>query len=144
MKRVGNFRGAFQALAAISLLALPGCAFLNRDNTPITNYVEEKLSPESARAQEALVPILWPVATITLIADATKLAKQGKLREGVGLPHPPMYYGIQDFMASVTGGKPSACPAPLGLRAAVLGIKAHEAVMTGKEIVFEEDWFKIG
>jgi predicted dehydrogenase len=81
---------------------------------------------------------------ITLIADATKLAKQGKLKEGVGLPHPPMYYGIADFLTSVTGGKPSACPAPLGLRAAVVGIKANEAVMTGKEIVFDEEWFKVG
>ena len=81
---------------------------------------------------------------ITLIADATKLAKRGKLKEGVGLPHPAVYYGLQDFLASVTGGKPSVCPAPLGLRAAVVGIKAHEAVMTGKEIAFEEDWFKVG
>jgi len=80
---------------------------------------------------------------ITLIADATKLAKQGKLKEGVGLPHPPMYYGLQDFLVSVTGGKPSACPAPLGLRASVVGIKAHEAMMNKKEIVFEKEWFEI-
>jgi len=80
---------------------------------------------------------------ITLIADATKLAKQGKLKEGVGLPHPAMYYGLQDFLLSVTGGKPSACPAPLGLRASVIGIKAHEAAMSGKEIVFEKEWFEI-
>lgn len=81
---------------------------------------------------------------ITLIADATKLAKQGKLKEGVGLPHPPVYYGLESFLASVTDGKPSACPAPLGLRATVIGIKAHEAVTTGKEIVFKDEWFKIG
>ena len=73
MKRVRNRGVASKTLAAISFLALPGCAFLNRDNTPITNYVEEKLSPESARAQEALVPVLWPVATVTLIADAAVL-----------------------------------------------------------------------
>jgi hypothetical protein len=80
---------------------------------------------------------------ITLIADATKLAKQGKLKQGVGLPHPPITYGLQAFLASVSEKKPSTCPAPVGLRAAVLGIKAHEAVMTGQEIRFEEDWFKI-
>ncbi len=80
---------------------------------------------------------------ITLIADATKLAKQGKLKEGVGLPHKPVYYGLADFLASVAGGKPSACPAGVGLRAAVVGIKAHEAVVTGKEIAFDEDWFKV-
>lgn len=80
---------------------------------------------------------------ITLIADATKLAKQGKLREGIGLPHPPLYFGLQDFLVSVTESKPSACPAPVGLRAAVVGIKAHEAVMSAGEIAFEEEWFKI-
>ncbi|MEW6746068.1 MAG: Gfo/Idh/MocA family oxidoreductase [Planctomycetota bacterium] len=80
---------------------------------------------------------------ITLIADATKLAKQGKLKEGVGLPNPPLYYGIEAFLVSVTGNKPSAVPAALGLRASVIGIKAHEAVMTGAPIRFEEDWFKV-
>ncbi|MBZ0170954.1 MAG: Gfo/Idh/MocA family oxidoreductase, partial [Phycisphaerales bacterium] len=30
---------------------------------------------------------------ITLIAGATKLAEQGKLKEGVGLPHTPLRYG---------------------------------------------------
>jgi len=81
---------------------------------------------------------------ITLIADATKLAKQGKLKEGVGLPHPPIYYGIGDFLGCVVEGKPSHCPAPIGLRAAVMGIKAHEAVLTGRKIAFEPDWFKLG
>ena len=32
---------------------------------------------------------------ITLIADATKLAAQGKLKEGIGLPHPELYYGLE-------------------------------------------------
>ena len=81
---------------------------------------------------------------ITLIADATKLAKQGKLKEGVGLPHPPIYYGLESFLKSVIEEKPSTSPAPLGLRAAVIGIKAHEAVATGSEIVFKDEWFKIG
>ena len=56
------------SLAAI--LALPGCAFLNRENTPITNFVERKLSPQSPQAREALVPVVWPLAVTTLIADA--------------------------------------------------------------------------
>ncbi len=81
---------------------------------------------------------------ITLIADATKLAKQGKLKEGVGLPHPPIHYGVSAFLTSVTTKKQSACSAALGLRSAVLGIKAHQAVMEEKEIVFEDDWFKVG
>jgi len=62
----------------------------------------------------------------------------------VGLPHPPIYYGLESFLKSVIEEKPSTSPAPLGLRAAVIGIKAHEAVATGSEIVFKDEWFKIG
>ena len=82
---------------------------------------------------------------ITLIADATKLAAQGKLKEGVGLPYPPLYYGVQDFLDGVVNKKTeTACPASVGLESAVVAIKAHEAVMTGKKIALEEAWFSIG
>ncbi|MHC4695900.1 MAG: hypothetical protein ACYTFA_04050 [Planctomycetota bacterium] len=65
-------RWAIASKAALALTALqlaPGCAFMNRDNTPVTNYVEEKLTPESARVSDALVPLVWPVAAATLTAD---------------------------------------------------------------------------
>ena len=71
---------------------------------------------------------------ITLIADATKLARQGKLQEGVGLPNPPLFYALRDFLASVAGGAPVAAGAEEGLRAALMGIAAHEAVSGGSEI----------
>ena len=74
---------------------------------------------------------------ITLIADATKLAKQGKLKDGVGLPNPPLYYGLSDFVASVTAGAPVACSAEEGHRATVVGILAQEAARTGKEVAIE-------
>ena len=38
---------------------------------------------------------------ITLIADATKLASQGKLKEGVGLPNPPLYYALGDWITAI-------------------------------------------
>ncbi len=59
-------------LPALLIATLPtsGCAFLNRANTPVTNFVEEKLSPESAGAAEVLVPIIWPVAAVTLTVDS--------------------------------------------------------------------------
>ena len=82
---------------------------------------------------------------ITLIANATKLAQQGKLKEGVGLPHPELYYSIQEFLSGVVEGKQeTACPASVGLESAVVAIKAHEAVMTGKEIALEDEWFEVG
>ena len=68
---------------------------------------------------------------ITLIAGATQLAKQGKLREGVGLPNPPLYYALGDFLKSVTEGADVACSADEAYRSTVVGIKAAEAVVTG-------------
>ncbi len=70
---------------------------------------------------------------ITLIADATKLASQGKLKEGVGLPNPPLYYALGDFLASAAAGTSPACTAGDGLRATVVAIHAAKAAATGAE-----------
>lgn len=69
---------------------------------------------------------------ITLIADATKLASQGKLKEGVGLPYPSLYYALADFVKSVSEGKPAVAGADEGLRASVVGILAQQALRTGE------------
>ena len=53
---------------------------------------------------------------ITLIADATKLAEQGRLKEGVILPHPPLYYALGDFLRSVLEDQPVVVSAEEGLR----------------------------
>jgi len=74
---------------------------------------------------------------ITLIADATQLASQGKLKEGVGLPNPPLHYALADFLDSVTGEKPAVCSAEEGLRGAVIGILADRAVKSGDEIAID-------
>ena len=42
---------------------------------------------------------------ITLIADATKLASQGKLKQGVGLPHDSLYYSLFDFLKAISEGE---------------------------------------
>jgi predicted dehydrogenase len=75
---------------------------------------------------------------ITLIAGATKLAEQGKLREGVGLPNPPLYYALGDFIKSVTEGAAVACSAEEGYRSTVVGIRAAEAVVSGEEVEIAE------
>lgn len=81
---------------------------------------------------------------ITLIANATKLARQGKLKEGVGLPHPELYYGIEDFLAAIVGRKETtSCPPQVALESAVVAIKTHEAVTQGKEIALEDAWFEL-
>lgn len=71
---------------------------------------------------------------ITLIADATKLASQGKLKEGVGLPNPSLYYALEDFIRACVEKKPVACDAAEGAKSTIGGILAHQAVMEGKEI----------
>lgn len=68
---------------------------------------------------------------ITLIAGATKLAEQGKLKEGVGLPHPSLYYALSDFFRSVIEGVPPTVTAEDGARASIVAILAHQASRSG-------------
>ena len=80
---------------------------------------------------------------ITLIADATQLASQGKLKEGIGLPNDSLYYSIEDFLRSVDENKPAVVSADEGMRAAVVGILANQAVLTGEEQVIDESILKL-
>jgi predicted dehydrogenase len=68
---------------------------------------------------------------ITLIADATQLASQGKLAAGVGLPHPSDYYALEAFLKSVAEGAEVVCGVDEGLRAAAVAIRAREALVQG-------------
>ncbi|HYE02366.1 MAG TPA: Gfo/Idh/MocA family oxidoreductase [Phycisphaerales bacterium] len=79
---------------------------------------------------------------ITLIADATKLASQGKLKEGVGLPFPPLYYALADFVRSIAEGRPVVCGAEEGHRATVVGIMAARAVRTGDTVRIDPELLK--
>lgn len=68
---------------------------------------------------------------ITLIADATKLAAQGKLKEGIGLPHSAAYYALADFIKAAAANTPPACTADEGGRATIVAILAAQAVRSG-------------
>ncbi len=74
---------------------------------------------------------------ITLIADATQLASQGKLESGVGLPNPPLYYGVGDFLKSVTEDVPVVTSIQEGARATVIGILTNKAIRTGATITVD-------
>ena len=74
---------------------------------------------------------------ITLIAGATKLAEQGKLKEGVGLPHPSLYYSLWDFITAASTNKPSPCDAALGLRATSLVIAANQAITKREPVTID-------
>lgn len=71
---------------------------------------------------------------ITLIADATKLASQGKLKEGVGLPNTSLYYALADFADAIAANKAPACDAAAGAKSTIIAIKAAEAVRSGQAI----------
>ena len=71
---------------------------------------------------------------IVLVADATKLAAQGRLKEGAGLEHPPLFYALSDFVRSVMEGAPVVCSAEEGARATMVGILAHQATVTNQRI----------
>lgn len=71
---------------------------------------------------------------IILVADATKLAAQGRLKDGIGLPHPSLYYALADFLRSATEGTPTACTLRDGARASIVGILAHQAIATGTPV----------
>lgn len=73
---------------------------------------------------------------IVLVADATKLAAQGKLQEGIGLPHPPLWYGLYDFVGAVLDERAPACSARDGLGPTLAGIAAQRAVESGESVEF--------
>jgi predicted dehydrogenase len=81
---------------------------------------------------------------ITLIADATQLASQGKLKEGVGLPESSLWYALADFVKSASEGSAVACSAEEGFRAAVVGIQAQRAVLSGETVAIAPEMLEVG
>jgi len=80
---------------------------------------------------------------ITLIAGATKLAEQGKLKDGIGLPYSSTYYGLWEFVSSITTNKPPTCDAAAALRATAISIAAAQAVATNSEIQIDPATLKV-
>lgn len=80
---------------------------------------------------------------ITLIAGATKLAEQGKLKDGVGLPETSLYYAMADFLKSVGEGKAVVAGAEVGHKATVLGIAAAKAVRDGATVEITAEMLKV-
>ncbi|MEQ8850362.1 MAG: Gfo/Idh/MocA family oxidoreductase [Phycisphaerales bacterium] len=71
---------------------------------------------------------------ITLIAGATQLAEQGKLKEGVGLPNSSLWYALDDWVGAIGEGGSPACSVDEAARATAVGIAAHRAVMDEKRV----------
>ena len=74
---------------------------------------------------------------ITLIAGATKLSEQGKLKEGVGLPNTSLYYALENWLYAIAGNAEVACPIGEAVRATAVGIAAHRATRDGTSVDIE-------
>jgi predicted dehydrogenase len=74
---------------------------------------------------------------ITLIADATKLAAQGKLQDGVGLPYTSLYYALADFVKAVAEKAAPACSLSDAARTTAVAIRANEALKSGGEVAID-------
>jgi hypothetical protein len=80
---------------------------------------------------------------ITLIADATKLSSQGKLKDGVGLPNPSLYYALWDFVNSIAEGKRAVCDAAAGARSTIVAILAAQAVAKNSSVAIDPALLKV-
>jgi predicted dehydrogenase len=81
---------------------------------------------------------------ITLVADATKLAAQERLKEGVGLQEPPLRFALKAFLNSVQEGGEIACSATEGARAAYVAIAANQALLSGERVLLDPALFTDG
>ncbi|MCH2101858.1 MAG: Gfo/Idh/MocA family oxidoreductase, partial [Planctomycetes bacterium] len=72
-----------------------------------------------------------------LLANATKLAAQGKLQDGAGLPHTELWYALQAFVTAAVENAEPPCPIQEAMQSTIAGIKAAETIATGKEVLLD-------
>lgn len=83
---------------------------------------------------------------IALVANATKLLEEGKdpSDHRDDYSKGSLYYACEHFLNVVRGQAKPICGAPEGYEATLVALKANEAVLTGQNIVFRNDWFDLG
>ena len=83
---------------------------------------------------------------ICMVADSTKLLQAGKEPGKEGSVEPTkeaLYCALENFTRSIREGAKPVCDADEGYRAAVVAIKANEAVLSGTNISYTNDWFEL-
>lgn len=124
---IGNSFGQEQALiygAHGAVRAAETHAWLYKEADSPTQGWEVYATRERHQKDEGLV----------LLANATKLAEQSKLKEGIGLPHSPLWYALDDFVAACLGPGQPACSFADALPATELAIAAQSALTSGNEV----------
>ena len=71
---------------------------------------------------------------ITLVVDATKLAAQERLKEGVGLRRTPLSFALEAFYLGILDGAAAPCSGAEAARAARVAMAACQAVRTGERV----------
>jgi predicted dehydrogenase len=81
---------------------------------------------------------------IALVANATKILAQGKKpAEAASQTEPPLKYALERFIEHADDGSRPDADWKAGFEAAVLAIKANEAVRQGGRIVLDPAWFQV-
>lgn len=90
-----------------------------------------------------------PVLTetgIAMVSDATKLLEAGKEPGKEGAVEPKqeaLYLAFENFTRSIREDKKSVCGPVEGYQAAVVALKANEAVLSGAKIAYQSEWFDL-
>ena len=81
---------------------------------------------------------------IALVANATKILAQGKKpAEAASQTEPPLKYALEKFLEHADEGSKPDADWKAGLEAAVMAIKANEAVQQGGRVAFDPAWFQV-
>ena len=74
---------------------------------------------------------------IVLVADATKLAAQGRLKQGAMLAESPLYYALADFLIAASESRAPACGMADAARATIIGIRTNEAILKSTTLTID-------
>ncbi len=79
---VSEHRALLRRVTVLFLaLLFSGCAVLNWDNRPVTEFIDRHLAPESDAGRAALTPVAVPIGLSTLLVDATVVNPVQQLSE---------------------------------------------------------------
>ena len=108
--------------------------------------VKEADSPLLGWEVYAMKQEYFDETAICMIPDATKILKEGKepAMEGSVEPSKEAHYcALENFTRSVRETSEPVCGPAEGYQAAVVAIKANEAVRSGEKVGFQDEWFDI-
>jgi len=81
---------------------------------------------------------------IALVANSTKLLAQGKdPSEAAAHSDTPLFYALKEFIANIDTAKAPSAGAIEGYEATVVAIKTNEAIVKGRQITFQKEWFDL-